>query len=112
MPPAALTKLTDGNGNLIVQYTYDAAGNLIQKDNGNGTLHGLHLRRRRGRAVDHELCAHRTTSTVNSFDDYTYDALGNVLTDTNQDGEWDYTYDADSQLIMRSSHPTPPTRTG
>jgi RHS repeat-associated protein len=27
-----------------------------------------------------------------------YDALGNVLTDTNQDGEWVYTYDADSQL--------------
>ena len=25
--------------------------------------------------------------------------LGNVLTDTNQDGEWVYTYDADSQLI-------------
>ena len=39
-------------------------------------------------------------STVNSFDDYTYDALGNVLTDTNQDGEWVYTYDADSQLIQ------------
>ncbi len=26
--------------------------------------------------------------------------LGNVLTDTNQDGEWVYTYDADSQLIQ------------
>ena len=41
-----------------------------------------------------------TTITVNSFDNYTYDALGNVLTDTNQDGEWVYTYDADSQLIQ------------
>ena len=39
-------------------------------------------------------------STVNSFDVYTYDALGNVLTDTNQDGEWAYAYDADSQLIQ------------
>ena len=38
--------------------------------------------------------------TVNSFDDYTYDALGNVLTDTNQDGELTYTYNADSQLIQ------------
>jgi YD repeat-containing protein len=32
-----LSELTDGNDNLIVQYTYDAAGNLIQKDMGNGT---------------------------------------------------------------------------
>ena len=39
-------------------------------------------------------------TTVNSFDDYTYDALGNVLTDTNQDGQWVYTYDADSQLTQ------------
>ena len=54
MPPASLSKLTDGNGNLIVQYTYDAAGNLIQKDMGNGT---------------------RTV--------YTYDAAGNVLSITN-----------------------------
>ena len=39
-------------------------------------------------------------STVNSFDNYTYDANGNVLTDTNQDGQWVYTYDADSQLTQ------------
>ena len=52
-------------------------------------------------------------ATVNSFDDYTYDALGNVLTDTNQDGEWTYTYDADSQLdSTRSSRRTAPTPTG
>ncbi len=38
-------------------------------------------------------------STVNSFDAISYDALGNVLTDTNQDGQWSYTYDADSQFI-------------
>ena len=90
--------MTDGSGNLIVQYTYDDAGNLIQKDMGNGTRTVLHLRRRRRRALDHQP-TRRITVTVNSFDDYTYDALGNVLTDTNQDGEWVYTYDADSQLI-------------
>jgi RHS repeat-associated protein len=38
--------------------------------------------------------------TVNSFDDYTYSVLGNVLTDTSEDGEWTYSYDADSQLIQ------------
>ena len=49
-----LSELTDGSGNLIVQYTYDAAGNLIQKDMGNGT---------------------RTV--------YTYDGDGDVLSITN-----------------------------
>ena len=90
--------MTDGSGNLIVQYTYDAAGNLIQKDMGNGTC-TIYTYDGDGDvlsitnyATDHK--------TVNSFDDYTYDALGNVLTDTNQDGEWVYTYDADSQLIQ------------
>ena len=94
-----LSELTDGSGNLIVQYTYDAAGNLIQKDNGQRHSHHLHLRWRRRRPLDHELCV-PDHGTVNSFDDYTYDALGNVLTDTNQDGQWVYSYDADSQLTQ------------
>ena len=92
-----LTKLTDSSGNLIVQYTYDKAGNLTQKDNGNGT-----------RTIDSYSAAGNVLSitnyapdhaTVNSFDHYTYDVLGDVLTETNQDGEWVYSYDADSQLI-------------
>jgi len=37
--------------------------------------------------------------SINSFDTYTYDAYVNPVTDTNQDGEWDYTYDADGQLV-------------
>ncbi len=40
------------------------------------------------------------SGAVNSFDNYTYDALGNVLTDTSQDGEWVYSYDADSELTQ------------
>jgi RHS repeat-associated protein len=91
-----LQALTDGSNSAIVSYTYDAAGNLIQKDNGNGTRTVLtydalnNVLSITSLAPDHV--------TVNSFDIYTYDALGNVLTDTNQDGEWVYTYDADSQL--------------
>lgn len=91
-----LTKLTDGSGSLIVQYTYDPAGNLIQKDNGNGTRTAYNyyddgnVKSITNLAADH--------TTINSFDDYTYDALGNVHTDTNQDGQWVYTYDQDSQL--------------
>ena len=98
MPLGRLSELTDGSGNLIVQYTYDAAGNLIQKDMGNGT--------RTVYTYDADGDVLSITNyapdhvTVNSFDNYTYDALGNVLTDTNQDGEWTYTYDADSQLIQ------------
>ncbi len=90
--------LTDGSGNLIVAYTYDATGRLIQKDMGNGTrtvytydAAGTVL------SITNDVPDH---TTVNSFDDYTYDPLGNVLTDTNQDGAWNYTYDADSQLIQ------------
>ena len=51
-----LTKLTDGNGDLIVQYTYDNAGNLTQTDNGNGTQTVDSYDAARQRAVDHELC--------------------------------------------------------
>ena len=95
--PGRLSMLTDGSGNLIVKYSYDAAGNLIQEDMGNGTRtvytydSDNHVMSITNYAPDHV--------TKNSFDDYSYDGLGNVLTDTSQDGEWVYTYDADSQLI-------------
>jgi len=93
-----LSQLTDGRGNLVVKYTYDDAGNLVQKDMGNGT--------RTVYTYDKDGAVLSITNyapdhiTVNSFDDYTYDALGNALTDTNQDGEWVYSYDADSQLVQ------------
>jgi RHS repeat-associated protein len=92
-----LSNLTDGSGTLIVQYTYDAAGYLIQKDMGNGTrTRYTYDGDGRVRSITNYLPDHRN---VNSLDDYTYDALGNVLTDTDQDGEWAYSYDADSELI-------------
>jgi RHS repeat-associated protein len=93
-----LSELTDANGNLIVQYTYDAAGNLIEKDNGNSTR-TVYTYDQDNNVVSITNYASNHT-TVNSFDDYTYDALGNTLTDTNQDGQWVYTYDANSQLIQ------------
>ncbi len=93
-----LSELTDGNGNLIVLYTYDAAGNLIQKDNGNGTR-TVYTYDSDGDVLSITNFAPNHV-TVNSFDDYTYNALGNVVTDTSQDGEWTYSYDADSQLIQ------------
>jgi len=93
-----LSELTDGSGNLIVQYTYDAAGDLIQKDMGNGTR-TVYTYDGDGDVLSITNYAPNHV-TINSFDDYTYDPLGNVLTDTNQDGEWTYSYDADSQLIQ------------
>ncbi len=92
-----LSELTDGSSNLIVQYTYDNVGNLIQKSMGNGA--------RTAYAYDGDGNVLSITNyasangPVNSLDDYSYDLLGNVLTDTSQDGEWVYGYDADSQLI-------------
>jgi RHS repeat-associated protein len=92
-----LAELTDGNGNLIVAYAYDSTGRLTQKDMANGT--------RTTYAYDADGNVLSITNyapdhvTVNSFDDYTYDAMGNALADTNQDGQWTYTYDADSQLV-------------
>lgn len=93
-----LSQLTDGNGNRIVQYAYDPAGNLIQQDNGNGTR-TVTTYNAAGNVLSITNLAPDHT-TVNSFDKYTYDALGNVLTDTNQDGQWVCTYNADGELTQ------------
>jgi RHS repeat-associated protein len=92
-----LAGLTDGSGNPIVAYTYDGVGRLIQKDMGNGTR-TVYTYDADGEVLSITNYAPDQV-TINSFDDYTYDPLGNVLTDANQDGQWTYTYDADSQLI-------------
>ena len=102
-----LQQLTDLSGNLIVQYSYDNAGNLSQKNNGNGTF-TLYTYDGNGDVQSITNYAPSTgassyvpaNSAVNSFNTYTYDDLGNVLTDTSQDGQWGYSYDADSELIQ------------
>ena len=93
-----LSKLTDSGGNLIVQYTYDADGRLIEKDNGNGTRTAYTY----DPAGDELSITNYAPNhvTVNSFDNYTYDAEGDVLTDTNQDGAWAYTFDTAGQLVQ------------
>src|SRR5262249_12898933 len=81
----------------IVLYTYDSASNLIQKDMGNGTRTVYTYD---GDTEVLTITNYRSAGgPVNSFDIYTDDSRGNVLTDTNQDGEWAYAYDADGQLI-------------
>ncbi len=94
---ATLSQVTGNNSTtLVVQYTYDKASNLIQKDMGNGTR-TIYTYDGDGNVLSITNYA-SAGGTVNSFDVYTYEALGNELTDTNQDGKWVYTYDADSQL--------------
>ena len=50
-----LSELTDGDGNLIVQYTYDANGPSSERQRQRHTR-DLQLRRQRQHAVDRELC--------------------------------------------------------
>ena len=110
MPLGRLSKLTDGSGNLIVQYTYDAAGNLIQKDKGNGT--------RTVYTYDGDGDVLSITNyapdhvTINSFDDYTYDALGQRA-HRHQPGRRVGLHLRRRQPVdrRRSSRPTAPTRT-
>lgn len=91
-----LSGLTDGNGSPIVQYTYDNTGNLTEKEMDNGTR-SVYTYDGDGDVLSITNFA-SASGPINSFDSYTYDPLGNVLTDTNQDGKWVYSYDADSQL--------------
>lgn len=92
-----LTTLTDGANNPIIQYTYNDANQLTQEDMGNGTR-TVYTYDANGRVLSITNYA-SDLSKINSFDIYTYDQLGNILTDTSQDGQWAYTYDADSQLV-------------
>jgi RHS repeat-associated protein len=94
-PVGQLTRLTNHNSETIVSYTYDDVGRLVREDNGNGTattyeydaagqlLHVINL------APD---------NSVNSRFDYTYDELGRRTTMTTLEGNWQYGYDANSQL--------------
>ena len=91
-----LSQITDSTGANIMTYTYNDANQVVQEDMGNRTRTVYtydgdgNVLSITNYASDH--------LTINSFDVYMYDSLGNQQTDTNQDGEWVYTYDADSQL--------------
>ena len=71
-----LSRVDKGNGTYTT-YAYDLAGDVLSITN-----------------------YASASGPVNSIDVYTYDALGNVRTDTNQDGDWVYAYDADSELTQ------------
>ncbi len=101
--------MTDGSGNLIVSYTYDADGRLSVKDLGNGTYTD-YTYDDDSNLIDEVNYA--PGGTINSSFAYTYDALGRVLTETTLDGEWTYTYDAIGELthaVFASSNSSVPS---
>ncbi len=90
-----LAGLTDGSGNPIVTYTYDAVGRLSRKDLGNFT-YTTYAYDLAGNML--HLANYAPGGSANSRFDYTYDSLGNIATMTTLDGEWTYQYDPDGQL--------------
>jgi len=90
-----LWKLTDASDNVLVNYTYDAAGRLIGQDNANGTYTTWDYDAN-GQVL--HLVNHAPGGSVNSRFDYTYDAIGRCITMATLDGAWTYTYDPDSRL--------------
>src|SRR5262249_45129631 len=96
--------------NMIVTYTYDAAGRLSLKTNGNGT-YTTYQYDADGNVL--HLVNYAPGGSVNSRFDYTYNALGLETTEATLDGTWTYTYDADGQLIhavFASTNPTVPSQ--
>ena len=91
-----LDKLTDGSGNLIVDYDYHhVSGQLVKETNGNGT-YTSYIYNLTGQLVS--LVNAQANGTVNSRFDYTYDNLGRRTEVDTLDGTWSYTYDLSGQL--------------
>jgi YD repeat-containing protein len=91
-----LDKLTDGNGNLIVDYDYHPFSGLLAKEtNGNGTYTNYNYDLA-GQLIS--LVNSKADGSVNSRFDYTYDNLGRRTAVTTLDGTWNYSYDLTGQL--------------
>ena len=91
-----LDKLTDGSGNLIVDYDYHpVSGQLVKETNGNGTYTSYSYDFA-GQLIS--LVNAQADDTVNSRFDYTYDNLGRRTEVSTLDGIWSYEYDLTGQL--------------
>jgi YD repeat-containing protein len=78
-----------------VTYTYDAAGRLSRKDNGNGT-YATYEYDPNGNVL--HLVNYAPGGAVNSRFDYTYNVLGQRVTMATLDGTWTYAYDGAGRL--------------
>ena len=101
-----LDQLTDGNGNLIVDYDYHpVSGQLVKETNGNGTTTSYSYDLA-GQLIS--LVNAQADDTVNSRFDYTYDNLGRRTEVDTLDGTWNYEYDLSGQLtgaVFASTNP-------
>ncbi len=95
-----VSKLTDGNGNTIVTYTFDLNGRMIGKTLGNGTSASFSYDPL-GRPLS--VINYSPSKAVLSEYDYTYDAEGNPLTMKAPNGNYTYAYDIDSQLTSATT---------
>jgi RHS repeat-associated protein len=96
-----LSELTDGSGDLIVQYTYNNVGELTEKLNGNGT-YTTYAYDAAGDLTQEVNYAPGGTSVNSSFT-YTYDVLGEMTSMTDASGNvTTYGYDATGQLTQVS----------
>jgi RHS repeat-associated protein len=104
-PTGQLAGLTEGAGNLIVNYTYDIMDRLVREDMGNLT-YTTYLYDPAGNIL--HLVNYGADGSVNSRFDYTYDSLGRRTRMTTLDGAWEYQYDPAGQLtraVFSSSNP-------
>jgi RHS repeat-associated protein len=91
-----LDKLTDGSGQLIVDYDYDAVTGRLQKEtNGNGT-YTTYEYDAAGQIT--KLGNYASNQSATSQFEYTYDNLGQKTQVKSLDGTWTYGYDAIGQL--------------
>lgn len=101
-----LDKLTDGDGNLIVDYDYHPlTGQLARETNGNGT-YTTYTYDLAGQLKS--LINSQANGTVNSRFDYDYDRLGRRTEMVTLDGSWKYGYDLTGQLtsaVFTSTNP-------
>ena len=92
-----LEGVSNGIGQSLVTYSYDAVGRVMREVRGNGTSTDYGYD-----AADRLLSViHRSPNTSeNARFDYAYDALGRRTSMATLDGTWNYTHDADGQLVQ------------
>ncbi len=100
-----LKTLTNATGQSIISYDYDPLGRLTKETNGNGTYTTYEYDKQ---SQVTKLVNYTATNTVNSSYVYTYDNLGLRSTMTTLEGIFQYSYDANGQLIAVT---TPANRT-
>jgi len=91
--------LRDGSNNLVVQYHYDAAGQLVRETNGNGTAtaYGFYEG-----GLLRTIIHYAPDASVQSQLSYTYDDLGRRRSATTAEGITDYDYDGAGRLTSVS----------